>query len=406
MTQEQIKKIFNDTAYIRTSGTPEELKTAEYIATECRKIGLEPVIEAFDVEMSNVHYATLTIDGKEIPCKGYRLCGTGEIEAPLYYMTTTDKTALRGAKGKIVLLDTAVRYWLYQDLVEAGAVGFITYTNNANYPDDDIDDKELRPHVHKGNKLLGVNLNVKSVVEIVKNNGKTAKISISQEEYTGQSHNVILDMPGESDEVIVFSAHYDTTPLSQGAYDNMSGSVGLLGIAEYFTTHPHKRSLRFVWCGSEERGLLGSKAYVADHEEELENIVLNINLDMIGCTMGNFFACCTTEQKTVSYIDYFALETGTPMKVQQDVYSSDSTPFADKGIPAISFARHSPMNVAEIHNRYDTKEIIKPENMLLDIDFISKFSERMANAVHCPVAREIPENMKEKLDIYLNRKRK
>ena len=406
MTIEQIKKIFDDTAYIRTSGTPEELNTAEYIAAECRKMGLEPTIESFDVEMATVHYATLTIDGKEIPCKGYRLCGSGEIEAPLYYMTTTDKTALKCAKGKIVLLDTAVRYWLYQDLVEAGAVGFITYTNNANYPDDDIDDKELRPHVHKGNTLLGVNLNVKSAVDIVKNNGKLAKISISQEEYTGQSHNVILDMPGESDEVIIFSAHYDSTPLSQGAYDNMSGSVGLLGIAKYFTTHAHKRSLRFVWCGSEERGLLGSKAYVADHEDELENIVLNINLDMIGCTMGNFFACCTTEQKTVGYIEYFALENGTPMKVQQDVYSSDSTPFADKGIPAISMARHSPMNVAEIHNRYDTKEIIKPENMLLDIEFISKFVERMANAVHCPVSREIPENMKEKLDIYLNRKRK
>lgn len=406
MTQEYIKKIFEDTAYIRTSGTPEERKTAEYIAGECGKMGLDPAIEPFDVEMATVHYATLTIDGKEIPCKGYRLCGSGEVEAPLYYMTTTDKTALKAAKGKIVLLDTAVRYWLYQDLLEAGAVGFITYTNNANYPDDDIDDKELRPHIHKGNKLLGVNLNVKSAVEIIKNNGKIAKISISQEEYTGQSHNVILDMPGESEEVIVFSAHYDTTPLSQGAYDNMSGSVGLLGIAEYFKTHGHKRSLRFIWCGSEERGLLGSKAYVADHEEALENIVLNINLDMIGCTMGSFFACCTTEQKTVGYMEYFALEHGIAMKVQQDVYSSDSTPFADKGIPAISFARHSPLNVAEIHNRYDTKEIIKPENMLLDIDFISKFADRMANAVHCPVSRDIPENMKEKLDIYLNRKRK
>ena len=29
----------------------------------------------------------------------------------------------------------------------------------------------------------------------------------------------------------------------------------------------------------------------------------------------------------------------------------------------------------------------------------------MANARHCPVARKMPDNMKEKLDIYLNRKR-
>ena len=406
MTGTQIMKIFDDTAYIRTGGSPAEKKAAEYIAEEVRKLGLTPTLESFDVEMSTMQNACLTVDGREIPCKGYRLCGSGTVEAPLYYMTTTDKTALKGAKGKIVLLDGALRYWLYQDLLEAGAVGFITYTNNANYPDDDIDDKELRPHVHQGNKLLGVNIHVRSAVDMVKHDGKTAKITVEQEEYTGKSHNVLLEMAGESDEVIMFSAHYDSTPLSQGAYDNMSGTVGLLGIAEYFLTHPHKRTLRFLWCGSEERGLLGSKAYVKTHEAELEKIVLNINLDMIGCTMGNFFACCTTEEKTVGYMEYFALENGTPIKVQQDVYSSDSTPFADKGIPAISMARHAPMTVAEIHNRYDTKEIIKAENMLLDIEFISKFAERMANAVHCPVAREIPDNMKEKLDIYLNRKRK
>ena len=40
-----------------------------------------------------------------------------------------------------------------------------------------------------------------------------------------------------------------------------------------------------------------------------------------------------------------------------------------------------------------------------DIDFIIAFTNRMANAVRCPVSREIPDNMKEKLDIYLARKR-
>ena len=45
------------------------------------------------------------------------------------------------------------------------------------------------------------------------------------------------------------------------------------------------------------------------------------------------------------------------------------------------------------------------EQMVQDIDFINSFTERMANAAKCPVAREIPDNMKEKLDIYLTRKR-
>ena len=43
--------------------------------------------------------------------------------------------------------------------------------------------------------------------------------------------------------------------------------------------------------------------------------------------------------------------------------------------------------------------------MVKDIAFIAAFTKRMACAMRCPVGREIPENMKEKLDIYLTRKR-
>jgi Zn-dependent M28 family amino/carboxypeptidase len=89
----------------------------------------------------------------------------------------------------------------------------------------------------------------------------------------------------------------------------MSGSVGILGIAEHFAKNPHRYGLRFIWCGSEERGLLGAKAYCAN-EEALKNCVLNINLDMIGCIMGKFIACATSEEKLVGYIEYLGMEHG------------------------------------------------------------------------------------------------
>jgi Zn-dependent M28 family amino/carboxypeptidase len=150
---------------------------------------------------------------------------------------------------------------------------------------------------------------------------------------------------------------------------------------------------------------LGAKAYCRDHEEELKNVVLNINLDMIGCIMGKLIACCTSEDKLVSYLDYFAQEQGRGLRAYQDVYSSDSTPFADKGIPAVSFARIAPPPTATIHNSYDTMAVMKMEHMQQDIDFICAFASRMANAVRMPVARKMPDNMKDKLDIYLCRKR-
>ena len=404
MNATEIMKIFEDTAYVRMGGTEEELRAAKYLQDCCSRMGLTAAIEDFPVDMANLQEASFEADGVSVTCKGYFNAGSAEIEAPFYYLRSTEPYALKQCKGRIVMIDGYMGYWMYQDLLENGAVGFVTYDGNANYCDRDIDQRELRAFVHKGNKIPGVNINAKDAIELVNKGVTNAKIVLKQEEYVGNSRNVVLDMPGEIDEYIVLTAHYDSTSLSQGAYDNMSGSVGLLGIAEYFTTHPHRYGLRFVWCGSEERGLLGAKAY-CEKEENLKNVALNINLDMIGCIMGRFIGCCSAEEKLVHYISYLGSELGFPISVKQDVYSSDSTPFADKGVPALSFARIAPQNTATIHNSYDTIALMKGEQMVEDIAFIVAFTDRMANAKLCPVAKEIPDSVKEKLDIYLARKR-
>ncbi len=405
MDAKAIMKIFEETAYVRMGGTDAELRAAKYLQDCCEKLGITAIIEDFPVDMANLQEAVFEADGVSVTCKGYFNAGNAEIEAPFYYLRSTEPYALHQCRGKIVMIDGYMGYWMYQDLLENGAVGFVTYDGNANYADRDIDQRELRAFVHKGNKIPGVNINAKDAINLINKGVTTAKITLKQEEYQGNSRNVIADMPGEIDEYIVLTAHYDSTSLSQGAYDNMSGSVGLLGIAEYFAKHPHRYGLRFVWCGSEERGLLGSKAYCESHEEDLKKVVLNINLDMIGCIMGKFIGCCSAEEKLVHYISYMGSELGFPISVKQDVYSSDSTPFADKGVPALSFARIAPHNTATIHNSYDTIALMKGEQMVEDIDFIVAFTDRMANAAMCPVARQIPDSVKEKLDVYLARKR-
>ena len=405
MNSKEIMQIFEDTAYVRMGGRPEEKKTADYLVGKLSELGFKAEIESFEVPLADVEEAVLLADGERISCKGYMCAGNAEVEAPFYYLRNTDAWSLKQCRGNLVLIDGYLGYWVYQDLLANGAVGIITHDGNVNYADRDIDARELRSYVHQGNRLPAVNINTKDAVMLIQKGVQWAKISLKQEEYTGSSQNVILDLPGETGEYIVFTAHYDSTSLSQGAYDNMSGAVGLLGIAEYFKEKPHRYGLRFVWCGSEERGLLGSKAYCQSHEQELEKVVLNINLDMIGCIMGHFIACATAEEKLVYYLEYFGSERGFSLKAYQDVYSSDSTPFADKGVPAVSFARRAPGNTATIHNRYDTLALMSGEQMVEDIEFLIRFADRMANAKCCPVGRQIPDNMKEKLDTYLNRKR-
>ena len=405
MDIQRINKIFADTAYIRTGGSDEELKCAEYLAGLCAEFGGKAQIQPFPVGMAKIQNAKLYADGEEVTCKGYLIAGNAEVEAPFYYMPNTDAYSLSLCKGKIVMIDGYMGYWRYQDILSAGAVGFITYDGHVNYADNDIDQRELRPHVAKGNKLPGVNINAKDAVRLVENDTRTVKIVLEQEEWEGESRNVVLDIPGEIDEWIVLTAHYDSTSLSTGAYDNMSGSIGIIAMAEHFMTAPHKRGIRMILCGSEERGLLGSKAWVKDHPELVEKCVLNVNLDMIGSIMGKFHACVTGEDKLCHYIEYFANELGFGIGVVQGVYSSDSSPLADAGVPAVSFARLAPNPTATIHNSYDTLKLMKAEHMAQDIAFIQAFTDRMANAVHIPVKREMPDNMKERLDEYLGRKR-
>ena len=291
--------------------------------------------------------------------------------------------------------------------MKAGAKGILFQYGNVHWSNRDIDERDLRAKVVGAERrVLCAMIHTADAVKLVKNGVKRVSIEIRQREYDGVSHNVIAELPGRRPEWINLSAHYDTTALSHGAYDNMSGCVGLLGVLEALRWADLNHGLRLVFCGSEERGLLGAHAWVEQHEPELKDVALDINLDMIGSTMGKFIAVVSAEEKLVHYLTYMGAELGFPVRAKTGVYSSDSTPFADKGVPALSFARIASGSVAPIHCRYDTAAVLSMEQLQRDADFIAEFTRRMACAAVCPVAREIPEKVKEELDIYLFRTRK
>lgn len=407
MNKEKVLKIFKDNEHVRYSGSKEELACANYFKNEIESLGLKADIEAFEVDDATITKAYLKTSLGNIKCKGYRLGAyTKELTAPLYYLRDKkDLICLSEIKDKIVLMTGYFGKWIYQDLVKYGALAFITTTGIQSDSHEDIDDRELRKVVSKDTvKLPGLNINIKDAVRLINEDVKEVTLAIEGEDYKTNSHNVITVIEGEVKEKIVLTAHYDTVPLSKGIYDNLSGAVGILELIERFSKEKPHFTLEFVLCGSEERGLLGSKAYVKT--KKLDDIRLVVNLDMIGCTLGQSIACCTSAMDVVHYIDIMSKELGYPIHAYQDVYSSDSTPFADKGIPAISFARIDPNDMELIHNRYDTSELMNVKNLFEDIDFIYTFTKRMANAKVFPIKKEMPQNMKDELDIYLLRKKK
>jgi len=69
-----------------------------------------------------------------------------------------------------------------------------------------------------------------------------------------------------------------------GANDNASGIGVLIELARYFANSKSKLScnLKFVAFGAEELGLLGSRAYIKKHQENLQECELLFNMDCVG----------------------------------------------------------------------------------------------------------------------------
>ena len=94
------------------------------------------------------------------------------------------------------------------------------------------------------------------------------------------------------DEWVIISCHHDHNGADgervyNGADDNGSGTVGMLEIAEAYALAAQdgrrpKRSILFAAFNSEERGLLGSWAFVDRPPVPLKEIVAVLNMDMIG----------------------------------------------------------------------------------------------------------------------------
>ena len=81
--------------------------------------------------------------------------------------------------------------------------------------------------------------------------------------------NTIAEIPGSdlADEVVIMGAHFDTTPGATGATDNATGAAAMmeaLRIIKSLGLKPRRTIRVALWAG-EEQGLLGSRAYVAEH---------------------------------------------------------------------------------------------------------------------------------------------
>lgn len=83
------------------------------------------------------------------------------------------------------------------------------------------------------------------------------------------AYNVVAEIPGsdKSEEVVMLGGHLDSWHAATGATDNAIGCAVMMEAARILTAVGSKprRTIRVALWSGEEQGLLGSKAYVAEH---------------------------------------------------------------------------------------------------------------------------------------------
>ncbi len=249
-------------------------------------------------------------------------CGYSPVTAEMLSRTTQDDWAnwvarLSGARpivlnGALTTITTRYSYALFNGQANARAYDYVLAQALSWYPASQIEEHEF---------LF---------------DGQTWK-------------NLIITLPGveKPEEIILLTAHLDSTSpeahkLAPGAEDNASGSAALLEAARLWRDFTFQRTVRLIWFTGEEQGLVGSKAYVRDHD--LSGVQAVLNLDMFGYDSDND-RCFELHAGTLpaskplvscfeTTIDAYQLDLKMDRITALDMRFSDHSPFWDEGIGA------------------------------------------------------------------------
>jgi hypothetical protein len=178
------------------------------------------------------------------------------------------------------------------------------------------------------------------------------------------TRNVIGFLPGKSEKVIVFTAHYDALGsfgdgnYFPGASDNASGTAMVLDLARQLSSgkKPYY-SYAFMLFSGEEAGLMGSTWYANHPLFPLEKIKLVINLDMVGTGQDGVNLFNGPQRPVEAAIVQKINEAKHYMKSVDErdgSANSDHYPFHQKDVPAIFFLTKGKAGGG--HNTFDTAD--------------------------------------------------
>lgn len=245
--------------------------------------------------------------------------------------------------GRIVLVrhelmfaaGTIHRRRKYNMALEAGAIGFLIAGPMAGAL---VTGSSGRGEAAAGIPAAGIAPETAERLARTASGWAQVTMAIETEEYEEQTSTLLFDMPGETDDVVVLSAHVDGHDLNESAMDNASGVTTALAVIRAVAPHVRKwrRGVRLAFFSAEEWALTGSARYVAGLSEgEQRRIALNINLDTVAG--GKRLTALTSGFRELEpFLLQAAEANGHALRCVRPLQTnSDHANFALAGIPAL-----------------------------------------------------------------------
>ena len=172
-------------------------------------------------------------------------------------------------------------------------------------------------------------------------------------------YNTVAELPGATkpDEVVILGAHLDSWDLGTGTTDNGTGSMVVLEAARALQKSGLRpaRTIRFILFSGEEEGLLGSRAYVTAHKDELPKISAVIAHDTgTGRVLTLSLMRNYQDQEIMAKVVTPLHSLGLVELSQRWMTGTDHASFNDAGVPGFFFIQDPAEYFQTHHTQADT----------------------------------------------------
>lgn len=388
----------------RPAGSENDGKAMNYIKNYFGTLELDVSIQEYPVKTPVTLSQGLWVKetGEELECAAMPMKGTTGpkgVTGPILYLESTDEKYLTpDVEGRIILTDD-IKGSSHEYFRKHKPLGFIVHESKA----------KTKPQHYYGNVSdetpfwdhATVRVSYDTAQRIVREKVGEVKLLVDSEKRDEKSYNIIAEVKGTKnpDEIVLIGGHYDSMPGIDGASDNAAGTAMVMELARAFSETGCNRTLRFIAFGNEEMGMYGSYNYAHDLKSgsELEKVRLCVNIDVQGSLVGKNTATFMAHTEVKDSVTLLAKELGIVFDTKEELYDSDGLSFSSIGMPNVSFARRSGIEVM-MHTVEDTIQYLGPEPLDVTGKFIEKWLRRYTSTPSFPFERKVPEKLMDQVD--------